>query len=186
MFLDAPPDVVTALAYWLEHPRSNKAGAVVDQFISANQHRIAPRKRRTIYLYQKGDFFDLAELFNELNHQMFQGTVTAKITWGMFPSSSGRRRSIRFGSYVEEQDLIRVHPALDQDFVPRYFVRYIVFHEMLHAYVGVSRSPSGRRRVHPPEFKLLEQAYPDYERAVAWQNDPTNINRLLRFRPHGE
>jgi hypothetical protein len=68
---------------------------------------------------------------------------------------------------------------LDQDFVPRFFVRYIVFHEMLHAFVGISRTPTGRRQVHSGTFKRLEKSYPEYEKAVAWQAVKKNLKRLL-------
>jgi len=34
--------------------------------------------------------------------------------------------------------------------------------------------------VHTPRFNELEQAYPDYERALNWMNNPRNMSRLLR------
>ena len=91
-----------------------------------------------------------------------------------------RRRSIRFGSYSPGPRLIRIHPLLDQDFVPRYFVRYIVFHEMLHAHLGLVESPSGRTLSHTHEFNQIERAYPDFHRAEAWQRNSANLRKLLR------
>ena len=91
-----------------------------------------------------------------------------------------RRRSIRFGSYTPVDELIRIHPYLDQAFVPEFFVRYIVFHEMLHAHMGIEETPNGRRRIHPPAFRRREEEYGDYDRAVAWMNDESNLRRLLR------
>ena len=101
------------------------------------------------------------------------------ITWGKLPTIR-RRRSIRLGSYSEEDELIRIHPYLDQPQVPEFFIKYIVFHEMLHAHLGVEVLASGRRNVHSREFNRKERAYHEYDRAVAWQETPKHLNRLLR------
>jgi predicted metal-dependent hydrolase len=115
----------------------------------------------------------------ELNREFFEDSVSAHITWGRMPSAR-RRRSIRFGSYSAEEDLIRIHPLLDQGFVPAFFVRYIVFHEMLHAHLGIEETPSGRRAVHTREFRRREKAYPDYDCAIAWQAEKANLAKLLK------
>lgn len=184
MFLSAEPEVVRALAHWIKHPRSKKKGQVIDEFIQANHHRVRSAKKRDVPVNTRGVFFDLRAMFDQLNREYFDGAVTAVITWGGMPNGTRRRRSIRYGSYSEEDHLIRIHPLLDQKFVPAYFVRYIVFHEMLHAHLGIeeAKTPSGRRRVHSPEFKRRERAYPDYFLAIAWQDKPANLRRLLRGR----
>ena len=56
----------------------------------------------------------------------------ARITWGPVAARGKRRRSIKMGSFAVEDRIIRIHPALDQECVPDYFVAWIVFHEMLH------------------------------------------------------
>jgi Zn-dependent peptidase ImmA (M78 family) len=48
--------------------------------------------------------------------------------------------------------------------VPEFVVRFIVYHEMLHAIFG-EKSSTPSRRHHPPEFQRAEKAYPDYDRA---------------------
>ena len=64
--------------------------------------------------------------------------------------------------------------------MPRYIVRYIVYHEMLHAFLGVGVSPTGRRQVHTREFKTMEKAYPEFDRSVAWIENSRNLSRLLK------
>lgn len=179
MFLAAPADVIDALAAWVQAPRARKAGRLLDTFIRENSDQV----RRTVHTSVKtrGVHFDLQALFNATNRACFSDSVSAAITWGRMPEIR-RRRSIRFGSYYPLENLIRIHPFLDQPFVPEYFVRYIVFHEMLHAFLGIEESPSGRQRIHTAAFRKCEQAYPDYARAVAWQNDPKNLRRLLSGR----
>jgi hypothetical protein len=180
MFLSAPPEVVRALALWVKSPRSRNGNGLLDAYIRANDHQILCR-RGPARTETRGTHFDLRAIFDELNHRHFSGAVSAAITWGRMPEFR-RRRSIRFGSYYPRENLIRVHPLLDQAFMPAYFVRYIVFHEMLHAFLGIEELPSGRQRIHTAAFKRLERAYPDYARAAAWQENPKNLSKLLSKR----
>jgi len=179
MFLAADPEVVRALARWIQSPRPKKSGKLLDRFIRENTHQIRPRKPRRIVLNARGTHFDLAEIYDELNQEHFANTVRAFITWGRMPTIP-KPRSIRFGSFSAQENVIRIHPLLDQAFVPLYFVRYIVFHEMLHAHLGAEETRSGRRRLHTREFKRRERAYPDYARAIAWESELANLRKLLR------
>jgi hypothetical protein len=72
--------------------------------------------------------------------------------------------------------MIRIHPLLDQPFVPRYVVETIVFHEMLHQLIPRQRV-NGRWRVHPPAFRLQERRFPYYRQAKQWQH--RHLARLL-------
>jgi hypothetical protein len=180
MFLGASPQIMKALSTWMLQPGRRSSGAKIDQFIRDNHHLIRERKPRVERMVTRGRCHSLRPLYEEVNRDHFDGAVTAAIGWGRYPTTR-RRRSIRFGSYSPDPDVIRIHPLLDQDFVPRYFVRYIVFHEMLHAYLGLAESPSGRRTLyHTREFNEIERAYPDFHRAEAWQRNPVNLRRLLR------
>ncbi len=175
MFLDAPDPVLAALAVYLTG-RDKRAAAVIDGFIRARQADAPPPEVRCA---PQGRFHDLRALFDRLNAAYFHGACTARITWGS-AGSRRYRRSIQLGCYVRSEALIRVHPCLDQAFVPEFYVAWIVFHEMLHEVIGVERHGS-RHSVHPPEFVAIEQTYPDYARCKAWEEQ--NLPRLLRFRP---
>lgn len=181
MFLDAPPAVVAALAHWVRHPRSRKHADLFNEYIRARRDRIAAKPARPARIVTDGHCHDLQRLYDEVNAEHFGGRIEAVITWGNFPSP-GRRRSIRLGSYAPGDRVIRIHPHLDAAYVPEWFVRYIVFHEMLHAHLGIAELPSGRRAVHPPAFRRIEESYPDHARAAAWID--RNLSRLLR-RPSG-
>lgn len=182
MFLTANAKVLRALATWLTKRRPHRSASVLDDFIRQNEHMIRQPERRNVRVKTRGRHFDLQAIYDELNREHFDGTVDTRITWGRVPGAR-KRRSIRFGSYTPEDNLIRIHPFLDRDFVPEFFTRYIVYHEMLHAFVGIGETPAGRRRIHSPEFKRLERAYPDYARSVAWHDNPKLLRRLLRTEP---
>lgn len=186
MFLAAGPEVVEALAHWLKSPRSKKAGGVINRFIRDHTHEITHNKARNRTLSTQGDVYDLEEIYRRLNDRYFDNSVTAAITWGRKPAASRkrgrpkRRRSIRFGTYSQAENLIRIHPALDRHCVPDYFVEFIVYHEMLHGVVKFNKTPSGRNAFHTKEFRVREQAFALYERAIEWQSDPQNISNLMR------
>jgi predicted metal-dependent hydrolase len=179
MFLAANSSVIEALSVWLTRRRSAKSAAVLDDFIKNNEHLIRENGGRRVRVRTRGAFVDLQRVFDDVNAEHFDNSVQAAITWGRMPGRPQRRRSIRLGSFTLEDNLVRIHPLLNQEFVPEYFIRYIVFHEMLHAHLGVERGPGGRRRVHTPEFNRLERAYPDYAKATAWHDDAMNLNQLL-------
>jgi len=179
MFLDAPEPIRKALGTWIQRPRTKSAGKKLEAFIAERRHLIETKTSRRIVLRTKGQFVDLSTLYDEVNGAEFDGTIETPITWGRMPTRR-LRRSIRFGSFTPDDNLIRIHPYLDQAFVPLYFIRYIVFHEMLHAHMGIEEGPTGRRRIHPPAFRRREEKYGDYDRAIAWMNNEANLRRLLR------
>jgi len=179
MFLDAPPLVQEALVrYVIAGERS--ASQLVGRYIEDNGFRIRASRPVSRPLVTQGSTHDLYVIFHAVNDKYFGGGVDALITWGR----SGRpqsvrvpRRSIKLGSYSATERLIRVHPALDRSWVPRYFVSYIVYHEMLHHVIPSSQG-SGRRMLHPPVFLARERLFRDFDRSLTWER--AHISRLLR------
>lgn len=175
MFLDAPEHVVTAIADYAGRG-VRAAGEVLDDFIASRQERIRALPRRPSALEARGQCFDLQALFDELNQRHFQGGIRARIGWGR-QTGRRRRKSIRLGVYDHKAREIRVHPALDRPDVPRFFVEYIVFHEMLHQLFPSDRH-TGRHVHHPRAFRDRERAFPRYEAALAWEKQ--HLHQLLR------
>lgn len=179
MFLEAPREVIDQLVAYLKG--DSRAARALARFVSQNRARITRRPRK-ILLRARGVHHDLEAILADVVRDHFPDYEGgASITWGRMPPSR-RRRSIRFGTYTHDQKLIRIHPALDDASVPRFFVAFVVFHELLHHVVPPRRSP---RRVdyHPPEFKKRERAHPDYDEALRWE--AAHIDELLRFKGSG-
>jgi hypothetical protein len=176
MFLDAPPAVANALVRYVVNA-DRAASVYIGRYIEANSARLA-RRSRSLSLHTKGKHHDLYAIFQDLNERYFDGEVNALISWGKHGTKKGKKRAtIKLGSYAALDRLIRVHPALDRRWVPRYFVAYVVYHEMLHHIVPSSRG-AGRRLLHPPEFLAREREFRHYERALTWER--RHIARLLR------
>ncbi len=134
--------------------------------------------QRQLNLEQEGRHFDLRKIFDQLNHRYFGNRLrNYEVKWG-------RRRKQRpkeyfiFGTIQEEDRLIRINPALDQAFVPLWFLKYVLYHEMLHSVVPDEPLPGGRRRVHTNEFNRRERLFPNYTRARRWEED--NLGKFLR------
>jgi hypothetical protein len=178
MFVGAAPRVVRALARYVVH-NDRRASTLLGEYIEEHQHIIRQQERRPRHIKVRtaGRHHDLQAIYDRLNARMFEGALDARITWGPGTGAGRRRRSIKMGSFAVEDRVIRIHPALDQEGVPEYFVAWIVFHEMLHGKHEVRRT-NGRRRFHTHEFLAEERTFPDYARACAWEK--TNLDRLLR------
>ena len=184
MFLDAPSTVQDALVRFIASStrgrRDRDASLVVGRYIDDCSHRIRAARPFLRPLHTQGQSHDLLAVFNAMNKRYFGGTVDALITWGRVGSQRGEtRRTLKLGSYSATERLIRVHPVLDRGWVPRYFISYIVYHEMLHHVIPAEMS-GARRVLHPKQFLLREQLFRDYDRALAWER--THIHRLLRAR----
>ena len=176
MFVGAPPRMIRALARYVVH-NDRRASQLLGDYIDRNQHVIKrqERKPRQMTMRTAGQHHDLRAIFDQLNAERFASTLEARITWGPV-SARKARRSIKMGSFAVEDRLIRIHPILDQADVPDYFVRWIVFHEMLHGRHDIVRK--GPRRIfHTAAFLEEERSFPDFERASAWEK--ANLDRLL-------
>jgi hypothetical protein len=183
MFLAAPEEVLTALARFVSEGDA-ASSAILDRYIERNKALI---RRLPVSVLQKrlrldpfGDHHNLNRIFERLNSRYFKNRISATITYGPAPRSRGPRKSIKMGSYSAESKVIRIHPALDHPRVPRYFVEWIVFHEMLHHIYRARRREDGKRCVHTPEFVEHERRFHDFKRAQQWEND--NLGLLLRAR----
>lgn len=176
MFLEAPDGVISALGRFLQS-RDVLSSRLLDEFIKARNHLIRKRPARRARLRAAGEHFNLLELFHDLNRRFFGGEVVADITWGRRTTPEGARRTtIKLGSYSVEERLIRIHPSLDKAFVPRYFIEWIVYHEMLHQVVPIPVR-GGRRCFHSDEFRARERLFPEHERASRWERE--NLSRIL-------
>jgi predicted metal-dependent hydrolase len=165
MFLTAGPDVIDEIVGFIKKRRSSIP--LFRRFIRENNSHIRRKPPQKVFLKTEGRYHDLRELYEEVNREYFCGEIEAAITWG-----SGRARfAVRkrtLGSYSAGPNLIRINPVLDSSKVPRYFIKYVVYHEMLHAAIAIQKRGT-RRCVHSAEFRRREKMFRDYERAVDWE-----------------
>jgi hypothetical protein len=173
-FADAPPEVRDALGAWLSAGRrARRACRRLDAWIDARLAALPPPPARRARLRPRGDHHNLDTLAAPLLATEFVLDFEERghpgLTWGR-RGRSRARRSLHLGSYAPSGHVVRVHPVLDRPSVPAWFVRYVLFHEILHAALPGTD--------HGPAFRVRERAYPDYDRAARWQR--AHIRGLIR------
>jgi len=127
-------------------------------------------------LYSKGSFYDLDQMYEEVNQEYFDQKLDLKITWfGSAKRAAFRVR--RLGLYDQRQQLIKIHRLLDNALFPSFFVSYVIYHEMLHHVCPPVHGKRGRRKVHHAAFYQRERQFRDYALARKWEKE--NLHRIL-------
>ncbi len=167
MFLDAPDGVINEIVGFIKTRKGRTP--LISKFIRENHTCLKKREQnyRQLSIHVQGRFYNLREIFDDLNNEYFKGRITASISWG----KGNARRSVSkrtLGSYYAHTGNIRINPVLDKRNVPRYFIKYVVYHEMLHSALKEERKNS-RRPLHTSEFRKKERLFKSYEKAVSWE-----------------
>ena len=165
IFLSADSEVIDEIARFMRNSRGRTPR--IRDFIRQNSHQLKRRPQRKVSIKTMGNCYDLLEMYHAINTEYFAGRIKASITWGL---KGSRRVAARrtLGSYCAHNSTIRINPMLDNKRIPRYFLEFIVYHEMLHADIGI-RAETGRRSMHSKEFRTREKMFAHYERAIAWE-----------------
>jgi hypothetical protein len=101
----------------------------------------------------RGRYYDLLEMFEELNFRYFFGLLARpEIGWSRQPSRT------QLGHYDPSHNAIVLSCRLDQVDVPRLAVEYVLFHEMLHLRHPAEHN-GARRCVHTRAFKAEEKRF---------------------------
>ena len=165
IFLDAPLDVIEEVGEFIRKRKGSTP--LFRKFLKENLNRLKNRPPRRIRITTLGKYHDLGEIYDSLNRGYFQEELLCPITWG-----TGRARyAVRkrtLGSYSRHSNIIRINTILDRKHVPRYFIEFVIYHEMLHVHMDSVRK-NGRHLVHSKEFREREQQFRDYKRAITWE-----------------
>jgi predicted metal-dependent hydrolase len=165
IFLKADNEVLDEIVRFIKKKRGKTP--VIKQFIRQNQSFLKERKPRTTTINPSGKLYNLTDIFNSLNSEYFNNSLSVVITWGRrSPRYAVKKRTL--GNYQKKTNTIRINPILDNRKVPRYVIKYIVYHEMLHAVIDAVVK-NGRRRIHSKEFKNRERKYRNYHQAIEWE-----------------
>ncbi len=119
----------------------------------------ARRSRKTSYGAQ-GHYRHLEDSFQRINTMYFSSQLEQpELCW-----SPVRARRI-LGSYQERCDRLIVSRVFDSPSVPLFVLDFLMYHELLHKFLGVGRRGDGRRCMHGPEFKELERKFTRFQEA---------------------
>ncbi len=183
LFASAPEDVGESVAHWIRSGRrARDACARLDRWIEARLAELPAPVARRLTPCPRGRHHDLEVLAGPLWESYFAADFAAPprrpdLSWGK-AGSSRPRHSLRLGSYSQETHQVRLHPVLDQPAIPEWFVRFVLFHEILHAALPPVRGAERRWIHHGPAFRHRERAHPDYHRAHAWEAE--HLQSMIR------
>lgn len=169
MFLDAPRNVVLALASFIRGSRKKTTtGPVIRAFIEEKISCLdytdrLDRQKLTVV----GRYHDLEELYQQVNEEYFHSSLNLNITW-FGKEALKPTRSITYGLYLETLKLIKIHRRLDRPEVPSYVIAFVIYHEMLHHVCSPQMNHLGRLQVHTEEFKRREKEFRQYREAQRW------------------
>jgi predicted metal-dependent hydrolase len=117
-------------------------------------HLVRQMRGRKRLRSARGRYYDLDEVFEELNTRFFHGMMARpRLSW----SQTKTRRIL--GHYDPAHNAIIISRIFDHPAVPRYVLEYIEYHEMLHLKHPVKLRGS-RRCVHSAEFQAEEKLFP--------------------------
>jgi len=167
IFLNADSQLLEELSGFIKTAKGKTP--LINQFMKNNIHNIKKSKpgKKTI-LRSKGKCYDLQKIYEELNRKYFKEKITARIGWGRKSRGLSKKRTI--GSYSKETNTILISPRLDRRYIPKYYIEFVVYHEMLHCVVGYDVSEK-HRSIHSKEFKKRERMFEHYEKALLWEKN---------------
>lgn len=167
-FLQAPESLVENLGDWAGGGKLDREA--VRDFIQDNKEAIRndATPARIPRIHASGRHFQLEELRDYLNGTYLDNRSKAPVTWGR-KIRKRSPRNLRLGYYDPMRNVITLSRHLDRSDIPRYMIEYVLFHEMLHEVLGIGTRADGKRDIHGKTFKLMEQTYPFYEKAIAFE-----------------
>src|SRR5689334_19933554 len=91
--------------------------------------------QQQLNLRHEGTHFDLRAIFDDLNRRHFRKRIRGyNVTRRRRPKHRSRAPCVS-GTRQEEATLIRINPARGKPIVPLSFLRYVLYHDMLHPVV---------------------------------------------------
>jgi hypothetical protein len=176
IFLDAPKNIMDALACHIQQENSNVAPQVKAYIEERLKHLDYSKTVNRNKIYTQGDVYDLNAFFHKINDEYFNNKIDLLITW--YGKKGFRNRSrVTFGLYHQPLRLIKIHRMMDSFCFPDYFVEYVIFHEMLHHVCPSYYDSKGKHCVHSEEFKRLERQFYWYDKATKWLKE--NISNFF-------
>jgi hypothetical protein len=165
----APAPVLEALAYILiakalRRQIEDKYNQRLRRYLNRKEvrrsmHLVRQIRGRKLFSGPSGRYYDLIELFEQLNFRFFHGLMARpQLGWSLRPSRT------TLGHYDPSHNAIVMGSILDDARVPKLAVEYVLFHEMLHLRFPVEHT-GARRCVHTREFREEEKRFPGYKEA---------------------
>jgi hypothetical protein len=115
---------------------------------------------RRVSIAGPGVHRSLEDSFNRVNVEYFQSQLQQpELCW----SPVHARRVL--GSYQERSDRLIISRVFDSVNVPIFVLDYLMYHELLHKFLGIGRRNDGKRCMHGKEFREIEKQFKHFKEA---------------------
>ena len=127
--------------------------------MSRSLHLVRQLRGRKFLSGPQGEYYNLEEIFEELNARFFHGLLARPdLGWSRKPSRT------MLGHFDLSHNAIILSRILDRPVVPRLAIEYVLYHEMLHLRFPVQHR-GARRCVHTADFQRAEREFPELKAA---------------------
>jgi hypothetical protein len=163
-FISSPRSIKELLVRSTIGGKSHTKNKMLKEFTKGPEFKkisrlIQAENKNNLITYQ-GLFFNLEEIFQTINRRYFEGKLDRpRLNW------SSRHSKRRLGYYHPDSDQITISRSLDSKAVQPLLIEYILYHEMLHNFMGI-RETNSRRYAHTGEFKKKEKSFINYQEAI--------------------
>ncbi|MFQ5431274.1 MAG: hypothetical protein ACE5EN_02055 [Nitrospinota bacterium] len=139
------------------------------------------RKLNTNSLAHQGKYCDLKKIYRKINKACFNNQLKGVAVWGR-KIFSENKRTIIFGSYYPSERIIRIHPVLDTELAPMFYLEAVMHHEMVHEFLDkVENYGEEGALSHSSRFRELESKFKYHALANAWEK--RHFEKLMSYRP---
>jgi hypothetical protein len=186
LFSGAPPNVLEAIVCnfftRVGSRRSRELRSRIMDFVDRKRHATILASSLPVVRPPQGRVYDLLEVRDRV-----LGCHVPELRAHPLPVRMGWSRRVTpslMGKWIETPpglpNLVVINSLLDDERVPRFYLEYIVFHEVLHEVYPIRRV-GGRWVQHSVEFRLRERKFPRYAQARRWEKE--NLHRLRDVQP---
>ena len=165
----APAPIVESLAYILlsklfRRPVPSAYALRYRRYLNSREmsrslHLVRQLRGRKFLSGPQGEYYNLEEIFEELNARFFHGLLARPdLGWSRRPSRT------MLGHFDLSHNAIILSRILDRPVVPRLAIEYVLYHEMLHLRFPVQHR-GARRCVHTADFRRAEREFPELKAA---------------------
>lgn len=116
-----------------------------------------------------GQHFDLSKILLELEQEFFGKSLGLGISWYGSTKAIKSSQCRTLGIYDCVNKMVKINRILDDKRVPLMYLRFVIYHEIMHFLFPPKVTKKGRIQFHHQEFRRNEQLFPQFHEALEWE-----------------
>jgi hypothetical protein len=173
VFLKADKNLIHDIINFIGQNNKESLASAKKNITDFYHENYKPKKPRIKKFYMQKNIYSLFfELTEPLKNRYSDADFSLlNICWGK--NYRNQKRSIRFGSFDRRHNLIRIHPRLDNQGIPDFFIKSVMLHEIAHF---IAFSIYKNIKPHSRKFhEIVKSIDPYLKAAKVWEKDNKHI-----------